>query len=280
MIILPDIDPRIFTLSVFGTELAVHWYAMSYIVGFMLVIAGSKFITMRSDLWYGRNTNITANIMEDFIFFACISALIGGRIGYVLLYSLTYYIHYPLEIFMIWRGGMSFHGGFAGCVIACIILKLRLKIKFLDMTDIAALLTPPSLFLGRIANFINQELWGHPSTLPWSVVFPIDPLQIPRHPSQLYESILEGLLHTVILWGIVIYGKGLKYPGLLSGVFCLWYGISRITIEFFREPDQHIGFAATILEIPISRGQIFSIPLIIVGSILIARALELRKVIN
>jgi phosphatidylglycerol:prolipoprotein diacylglycerol transferase len=198
-----------------------------------------------------------------------VGIILGGRTGYVLFYNLPFFIQHPAEIFELWKGGMSFHGGFLGCVAAVILFCRSNNLPILSLGDITTAVGPIGLFLGRIANFINSELWGRPAdaTVPWRMVFPNDPLQLPRHPSQLYEAGLEGIVLFTILAVMIRFGA-LKRPGLILGSFITFYAFARIFGEFFREPDPQLGF----LWGGLTMGMLLSVPMILAGAILIVVA--------
>jgi phosphatidylglycerol:prolipoprotein diacylglycerol transferase len=222
-------------------------------------------IAANAALW-GGTSPIRPIDVDDVIAWCAVGIVIGGRMGYVLFYGLAYFVANPLEIFALWRGGMSFHGGFLGTVIALLWFARARGIPMLSMLDIAAVVTPIGLLLGRIANFINGELWGRPTDLPWAVVFPHAGPE-PRHPSQLYEAAMEGVLLFAILLFAVRAGA-LKRPGLVGGLFVAGYGLTRIAGEAFREPDAHIGF----LTGGLTMGMLLSIPMVIAGALAIWRA--------
>ena len=185
--------------------------------------------------------------------------IVGGRVGYVLFYNLAHFATHPLEVFSLWTGGMSFHGGIIGCIIVTVVFALRRRIPFLSLGDVTLAVCPIGLFLGRLANFINGELWGRPTDVPWAMVFPSGG-PFPRHPSQLYEATLEGLV-LLILLGLMVRLGALKRPGLITGTFAICYGVVRIFCEFFREPDAQLGF----LWGGLTMGMLLSIPLILAG---------------
>jgi len=259
----PAIDPVLIHIG----PLAVRWYALAYIVG---IIAGwfyARAIVSSKRLW-GGPAPITVAEFDDFIIWITLGIILGGRAGYVLFYNLPHFADQPLEIFKLWTGGMSFHGGVLGCVVATILFALRRGLPMLPLGDVTAAVAPIGLFLGRIANFINGELWGRPADVPWAMIFP-NGGPIPRHPSQLYEAALEGLVLLVVL-GLLMRLGALKRPGLITGAFALGYGIARITCEFFREPDApFLG--------PVSMGMALSIPVWLAAGILFAVALRPRK---
>ena len=250
----PMIDPVLISVG----PLAIRWYALAYVGG---IVAGwwlARRIAEAKGYWGGVSP-MRAEDIDDVIVWAALGIVLGGRLGYVLFYNPAYFASHPSEIFVLWRGGMSFHGGFLGTILALLLFARSRGIPMLSMLDVAAIVTPIGLFLGRIANFINSELWGRVTDVPWAFVFP-NGGPLPRHASQLYEGALEGLVLFTIL--IVMWRRGaLKYPGMIGGMFVDGYGIARIVSEFFREPDAHIGY----LTGGLTMGMLLSIPMLIVG---------------
>jgi len=259
----PEFDP---VLVHFG-PFAVRWYALAYIVGILLGWFYARAIVRNARYW-GGTAPLTVAQFDDFVLWVTVGIIVGGRTGYVLFYNLPYFAQHPAEIFELWHGGMSFHGGFLGCVAAVVLFARRRQISILSLGDVTCAVGPIGLLLGRIANFINGELWGRLSDAPWAMVFPgAGPL--PRHPSQLYEAALEGLVLLVVLWGMIRAGA-LRRPGLITGAFACGYAVARIVCEFFREPDVQLGFlwgGATM-------GQILSVPLFLAGLCFIVYALR------
>lgn len=247
----PNIDPVAFYIG----SLPIRWYALAYIAGFLL---GWKYCLYLAGLDKDRRPD-KADI-DDFLPWAILGVILGGRIGYVLFYQLALYIDHPSEIIKIWHGGMSFHGGVSGVIIAMAIYSWRRGFRFLHLADMLACVTPIGLFLGRIANFINGELFGRPTDAPWGVVFPRGG-DMPRHPSQLYEALLEGLVLLIILFLLSRSPWVRQRAGILGGVFLGGYGLSRFIVEFFREPDAQIGLIGGV----ISMGQILCIPMMLAG---------------
>ena len=251
--ILPNFDPVIFSIG----PLAIRWYSVAYILGivftFLMLKSSNKKLPIMS-----------AKALDDWITWAVLGIVIGGRLGYVLFYNLGFYLENPVQILAIWQGGMSFHGGLLGSIIAMFLFAKKYKIDFLKLTDILAVAAPIGLFFGRIANFINMELYGRVTTSKFGVIFP-NAGDLPRHPSQLYEAFLEGILSFIILFSLANFTKVQNKKGFLSGLFLILYASSRIFIEQFREPDEQIGFIFDY----ITMGQILSIPLIILGLIMI-----------
>jgi phosphatidylglycerol---prolipoprotein diacylglyceryl transferase len=267
MLVLPVIPfPHINPVLVSIGPLAVRWYALAYIVG---IIAGwyyARLIIVAQRLW-GGPAPFTLTQFDDFVIWVTLGIILGGRIGYVLFYNLGHFIAHPIEIFALWNGGMSFHGGFLGCVVAVIAFALHRHISILSLGDVTTAVAPIGIFLVRLANFINGELWGRPTDVPWAMIFP-NGGPIPRHPSQLYEATLEGLV-LLILLGVLVRSGALKRPGLITGAFALGYGIARITCEFFREPDAQLGF----LWGGLTMGMLLCIPLVLGGITLLGIAL-------
>ncbi|MDP4708444.1 MAG: prolipoprotein diacylglyceryl transferase [Rickettsiaceae bacterium] len=251
----PNIDPVIISLG----PLAVSWYSLSYVVGIML----GWFYILKL-ISRDTNNDINKKHIEDFITWIIIGVIIGGRLGYVLFYDPVKYFSNPIEILKTYQGGMSFHGGTIGYITASALFARRNNISFLGLTDLSAAATPIALFLGRLANFINAELYGRVTDVPWAFIFPGSDYQ-PRHPSQLYEAALEGFVLFCILFVVAIKYRGLSKRGLLSGLFLILYTIFRIIIEFFREPDVQIGFFAG----SFTMGQLLSIPMLVAGIFLI-----------
>jgi phosphatidylglycerol---prolipoprotein diacylglyceryl transferase len=249
--------------------IAIRWYALAYIVGIVAGWIYARALVKNERLWAGE-VPITLVQLDDFILWVTIGIIVGGRTGYVLFYNLAFFIQHPAEIFELWKGGMSFHGGFLGCVAAVMLFARRNNISILSLGDITTAVAPIGLLLGRLANFINSELWGRPAdpSLPWAIVFP-NGGPLPRHPSQLYEAGLEGILLFVVL-AVMIRMGALKRPGLILGSFIALYAVARITGELFREPDPQLGF----LWGGLTMGMLLSVPMIIVGIIIIVAAMR------
>jgi phosphatidylglycerol---prolipoprotein diacylglyceryl transferase len=247
--------------------IAIRWYALAYICGIILGWLYGRSLLKNEKLW-GGPAPISLLQLDDFILWVTIGIILGGRTGYVLFYNPAFFIHHPGEIFELWKGGMSFHGGFMGCVVAVILFARANKLPILSLGDITTAVAPVGLLLGRIANFINSELWGRASDLPWAMIFPNGGSE-PRHPSQLYEAGLEGIVLFTIL-AIMIRLGALKRPGLVLGSFVTLYGLARITGEMFREPDPQLGF----LWGGLTMGMLLSVPMVIAGAIIIAQTLR------
>ncbi len=260
----PAFDPVLVHIGPF----AIRWYALAYIVGILLGWAYARALIRNARYW-GGEAPLTVADYDDFILWVTLGIILGGRIGYVLFYNLPFFAAHPLEILQLWNGGMSFHGGFAGCVLAVVLFARARGLSILSLGDLTCAVGPIGLFLGRIANFINGELWGRPAhDVPWAMVFPSGG-DLPRHPSQLYEAGLEGLLLLAVLFVLIRRGA-LQRPGLIIGAFAAVYAIARSFCEFFREPDAQLGFlwgGATM-------GQLLSIPLFLTGLAFIAYALK------
>ncbi len=252
----PIIDP---VLVEFG-PITIRWYALAYIVGILAGWYGARRIVANDSLWGPAGSPITRRRIDDFIVFATIGIVAGGRLGYVLVYDLQRFLDEPLSIFALWEGGMSFHGGLVGTVVATALFARFTRLPVWSLIDVIAIVTPIGLFLGRLANFINGELYGRITDVPWAMVFP-NGGDLPRHPSQLYEAGLEGIGLFLLMWALAYRGKWLRRPAFLSGAFVASYGSARVLAEFFREPDAQIGFLASGL----TMGMLLSIPMIILG---------------
>ena len=255
----PALDPVIFSIGPF----VVRWYALAYIAGLLIGWRYMRALCRKSPV------AAAPEDVDDFLLWATLGVVLGGRLGYVLFYRPGYFVANPIEIFAVWQGGMSFHGGLLGVTVAGIAFVRRRGIAPLPFADRLACAAPIGLFLGRLANFINAELWGRVADVPWAVVFPRGGPG-PRHPSQLYQAALEGLLLFAILYLLQRRDSVRARPGLLAGVFIAGYGIARIVGEIFREPDAHIGFLA----FGTTWGQWLSLPMVAVGAVLLARALR------
>ena len=282
----PNIGPDIFSIELGGFTLALRWYALAYIAG---ILIGWRLIlrTLKMpQLWRNDTPPMSAPQMEDLLTWIILGIILGGRLGFVVFYQPAYFLSHPVEIPMVWQGGMSFHGGFLGVVLAVWLFARRHALLVPSIADCLAFATPVGLMLGRIANFINAELWGRPSDAPWAVIFPGAAAQdcpaiqglCARHPSQLYEAALEGLiLGAVLLW--LVYRRGwLKTPGQTTGLFFAGYGLARFVVEFFRRadaqfisPDNPMGYVIGTGSFGLSMGQLLSLPMILVGLAVIYR---------
>jgi phosphatidylglycerol:prolipoprotein diacylglycerol transferase len=267
MFVLPIIPfPAINPILISIGPLAVRWYALAYIVGILAGWFYARALIASEHRW-GGPAPFSVLDFDDFIVWITLGIIVGGRTGYVLFYNFAHFAAHPIEILQLWSGGMSFHGGVAGCVVAIVLFALHRHIPMLSLADVIAAVAPIGLFLGRIANFINGELWGRPTDVPWAMVFPFGG-PIPRHPSQLYEAGLEGVLLFIVL-AVLVRAGALKRPGLVTGAFALGYGVARIVGELFREPDAQLGF----LWQGLTMGMLLSIPLLLGGIALLAVAI-------
>ena len=255
----PAIDPILISVGPFS----IRWYALAYIGGIMFGWLYARALIKAETLWGGKPP-LTLEDFDDFILWVTLGIILGGRIGYVLFYNPGYYAAHPLEVFELWNGGMSFHGGFLGCVAAVVLFGWKRNIPILTVGDVTCAAAPIGLFFGRLANFINGELWGRPADVPWAMVFP-HAGNLPRHPSQIYEAALEGLLLFVVLF-LLIRSGALKRPGLILGSFALVYSLARSFSEFFREPDAHLMWLQQ--QTGMSMGQWLCVPMILGGAAL------------
>lgn len=282
----PSLSPEIFSVTIFGVDLALRWYALSYIAGILIGWWLVSRALRRADLWPDDTPPLTPAQLEELMTWIILGVILGGRLGYVFFYQPAYFLANPGEILMIWQGGMAFHGGLLGVVIAALLFARRHAIPRLSLTDALCLGTPPGLLLGRIANFINAELWGRPTEVPWGVIFPGTAAQdcpgvegpCARHPSQLYEAGLEGLVLGILLIWLVWARKAARTPGVVAGVFFAGYGAARFLVEFVRQPDAQfvspgnpLGLAWHVGGYGLTMGQILSLPMILLGLWLILR---------
>ena len=285
MIPFPDIAPEIFTINIGSLSLSLRWYALAYLAG---LIIGWQLIAlmMRRPAIWGDHAPMRSDKVDDLLTWVILGVILGGRLGFVLFYEPAYYLANPAEIIKVWQGGMSFHGGFAGVIIATAIYCRLNAIPALRLADAMAVVAPVGLFFGRIANFINAELWGRPTDVPWGVAFPGQAAQscegvtgiCARHPSQLYEAGLEGVLLGLILLVALRMGA-LCRPGLQFGIFLSGYALARIFVEFFRvadaqfiTPDNPLGHVVGGPVIGLTMGQVLSLPMLLIGLALILRA--------
>lgn len=287
MLPFPDIAPEIFTISLFGMEFALRWYALAYIVGILLGWRLAVRAVRTPRLWRNETPVMRAGQIEDMLFWIILGVILGGRLGYVLFYQAGYYLTNPLRILQLWEGGMSFHGGAIGVILAAFFYTRKEGIARLPTADLICLGLAPGLFLGRIANFINAELWGRATDLPWGVAFPGEAAQFcpgvagicARHPSQLYEALLEGLILGALLIWLAWRRGGLKREGLICGTFLAGYGVARFAVEFVRQPDAQfisdgnpLGLAWQVGNYGLTMGQILCLPMILAGLYLILRS--------
>ncbi|MFD0978162.1 prolipoprotein diacylglyceryl transferase [Tropicimonas aquimaris] len=297
----PEPSPELFSITLFGMEFALRWYALAYIAGLLLGWRLIVAMVRRPALWPDNTPPMKPAQVEDLLTWVILGVVLGGRLGFVLFYRPGYYLAHPAEIFAVWQGGMSFHGGLLGVVIAVWLFTGRHAIPRLSAADALALAAPPGLFFGRVANFINGELWGRPSDVPWAMKFPTMcsapefqgcPVpgewfyygtELARHPSQLYEAALEGLVLGLLLLWMAMRRSTLKRPGLIAGTFFAGYGIARFIVEYFREadaqfvtPDNPIGFVIGQGAVGVTIGQLLSLPMVLLGLALVAHARRQR----
>jgi phosphatidylglycerol:prolipoprotein diacylglycerol transferase len=277
----PDIGPNVFTIHLFGGEFSLRWYALAYIVGLLVgwrIVVG---LMRRPSLWPSGVAPMRPEQVDDLLTWVILGVVIGGRLGFVLIYEPSYYLTNPFEILRVWEGGMSFHGGLLGVIVAGAWYCWRNAIPVRQVADAFSLAVPFGLFLGRIANFINAELWGRPTDLPWGVIFPgaaaqdcpgIEPGLCARHPSQLYEAGLEGIVLGLVLF-LLFRSGALQRPGLITGVFVAGYGLARVVVELFRQadaqfitPDNPLGHVIGGPTFGLSMGQALSVPMVLVGA--------------
>ncbi len=276
----PEVGTELFAIEVGGFRVALRWYALAYIAG--LIIGWRLCVAMirRPALWPAQAPPLTTKQVEDLLTWVIVGVILGGRLGYVLFYQPSFFMDNPVEVFKVWTGGMSFHGGFLGIVLAASVFSYRNAVPALSVADLLAVAVPPGLFLGRLANFTNNELWGRPTDVPWAVVFPGEAAQTcegivglcARHPSQLYEAVLEGLLLGAVLLFLVYKKDWLRVPGCITGLFLFAYASGRLFVELFRQPDAQFMTAANPLgyvfqwsSFGMTMGQLLSLPMIIFG---------------
>lgn len=247
----PDISPVAFEIG----PLVIRWYALAYVAGILI----AQYVILKLD---DRRPVplLSPPARDNLIVYGVLGIILGGRLGYILFYNLSYYVTHPAQIFHVWQGGMSFHGGLIGVTLAFYLFAKKYQLRWLSLMDIIAVAAPIGLFLGRCANFVNGELYGRTTDVPWAVIFPASG-PVARHPSQLYEAVLEGLLLFIILWRMATKTHALEKPGTLAGMFIAGYGIARFIVEFFREPDVQLG----LLTGGLSMGQLLCIPMIGLG---------------
>lgn len=283
----PPLSPEIFSVDLFGMSFALRWYALAYIAGILAGWLLAVRLLKRPALWRGDSPPLNPAQLEDLMTWIILGIILGGRLGFVLFYQPGYYLSHPGEILMIWQGGMAFHGGLLGVVLAAWIWSARNGVARLPLADLMALGAWPGLLFGRLANFVNAELWGRPTDLPWAVAFPGAAAQdcgqpagalCGRHPSQLYEAGLEGLLLGAVLLWLALARGWLKTPGRIAALFFAGYGAARFLVEFFRQPDAQFVTAGNPLGLAwhaggwgLTMGQILSLPMIVVGLWLVVR---------
>lgn len=257
MIPYPNIDPVAVSIGGFG----IRWYSLAYLAGIML-----GWWLVQAEHKRKPILGLSQKALDDMLVWAVLGIVIGGRLGYVLFYKPAFYLAHPLQILHVWEGGMSFHGGMLGVILAFWLFCRKHKARFFELMDVIACAAPIGLFFGRIANFINGELFGRVTDAPWAMVFPHGG-DMARHPSQLYEAGLEGLLLFAVLFILLKYTSLRDRPGRLSGIFLIGYGLARIAAEFFREPDLHLGFLFGFT----TMGQLLSLPMLALGIYLLCR---------
>lgn len=283
----PDISSEVFSIELFGAHLALRWYALAYLAGLIGGFLVIRHLMRRAPLWPANVAPMAPERADDLLTAIILGVIVGGRLGFVLFYQPGYYVTHPLDIVKVWEGGMSFHGGFLGVLAAGLWFARRNSVPALQLSDAMALVAPIGLFFGRLANFVNAELWGRPTDLPWGVIFPgadaqdcpgVLPGLCARHPSQLYEAGLEGLALGLLLWLMVRRGA-LKRPGLVTGAFLAGYGAARFAVEFVRQadaqfitPDNPLGHVLQLGGFGLSMGQLLSLPMILAGLWFIVRA--------
>lgn len=276
----PNLSPELFSFTIGGMSFALRWYALAYIAGILIAWWLAVRAVRRPALWPAQTPPMTPKQIEDLLTWIILGVILGGRLGFVLFYQPAYYLQNPMEILRVWEGGMSFHGGMIGVIVGAWLYTARQGVPRLAAADLIAHSVPPGLLLGRLANFVNAELWGRPSDLPWAVIFPGNAAQecgqltglCARHPSQLYEAAMEGLiLGGLLLW--LVYRRGaFRRPGLVLGTFLAGYGVARFIVEFFRQPDAQfvspgnpLGLAWHIGGYGLTMGQFLSLPMIALG---------------
>lgn len=283
----PEIDPAIFTIAIGGFEFSMRWYALAYIAGLLIGWRLMVLLMRRPTLWPGDRAPMTPAQPEALLTWMTLGVVLGGRLGFVFFYNPGHYLAHPEEIFQIWQGGMSFHGGFLGVILATVLYTRNNAIPLLQAGDAVALATPTGLLFGRIANFINGELWGRPTDVSWAMVFPKAGPE-PRHPSQLYEAATEGLLLFLVMWWLALSRRWLKYPGAMVGVFFVGYGAARTFVENFRQGNleyvtednpygQSIRFGLGPEAMGLTMGQILSLPMVAIGIVFFVIAFGRRR---
>lgn len=287
----PEISPEIFSFEVFGITLALRWYALAYVAGILIGAWLIATMARRPALWASRHPALLPKHAESLVTWMVLSIILGGRLGFVLFYQPQHYLANPAEILQVWQGGMSFHGGFLGVIAGLALFSRVHKVAFLSLGDCISAVAPLGILLGRLANFINAELWGRPTDLPWGVIFPGEAAQAcatasaacARHPSQLYEALLEGaLLFAVSMW-LVWRAGALKVPGRITGMFFLGYGLARMFVEMFRQadaqyiaPDNPLGYVLHFGNFGLSMGQVLSLPMILIGLAILVRVRKIE----
>jgi len=261
----PAIDPVALRIG----PLAVKWYGLAYVAGLLLGRFYVKALLRQGRLWPGWKRPFAPERVDDLLLFMTVGVLLGGRLGYVLFYQPRFFAAHPAQIAAVWNGGMSFHGALLGSIAAMALFARRIGADLWSVMDLCAAATPMGLFFGRVANFINAELWGRPSTVPWAMVFPVPVAgDVARHPSQLYEAATEGIVLFCVLWWLTHRKFALRRPGLTAGAFLVGYGLARSFCELFREPD--VGHLFTIG--PFTAGILYSLPMVLAGIVIMRAA--------
>ncbi len=269
VIAFPEIDPVMLEIG----PLAIRWYGLAYVTGILLGWWYARRLVSNARIWGPGGAPFKPIDLDDFLVWAALGIVLGGRIGYILFYDLARYVENPVEIFKIWSGGMSFHGGALGTLVAMALFAKRRGFSTYSLMDIIATVSTFGLFFGRIANFINAELWGRVSDVSWAVIFP-NGGDLPRHPSQLYEAFLEGVVLFVILNVLIFARRKLASPGYVAGAWIFFYAAARIIVEFFRQPDAHIGYLAGDW---LTMGMVLSVPMLLLGLWVMAGATSRAK---
>ena len=283
----PEIDPALFTIELGGVSFALRWYALAYVAGLVLGWRMMVWLMRRDRLWPGARAPMSPAEPEELLTWMVLGVVLGGRLGFVLFYNPGYYLDHPGEALMLWQGGMSFHGGFLGVILGVVLFCRNRGLPLLQVGDAVALAAPPGILFGRLANFVNGELWGRPTEVPWAMAFPGADAQ-PRHPSQLYEAALEGLVLGLAIWGLAMFAGWLRRPGAVTGLFLAGYGLARAVVENFRQgdlqfvtPDNPVGQVIRFGTGPdaygLTMGQVLSLPMIAVGAAFLAVAFRARR---
>lgn len=282
----PDISAELFAFQIGGFEFALRWYALSYIVGILIGWWYIAALMRRPQLW-GKAAPMEPVAVEGLVTAMVVGIIAGGRLGYVFVYDFERFLAHPVEILQVWNGGMSFHGGFAGVIVATILYCRNRGFPILSVGDAIAAAATPGLFLGRLANFVNAELWGRPTAVSWGVLFPGNGAHCPaswllpcaRHPSQLYEAGLEGIVLGLLLAALIFFGGALRRPGMIFGLFLIGYGLARSFVELFRQPDPQfvmpgnpVGYIVQFGEAGLTMGQMLSLPMVLIGLALLVHA--------
>lgn len=283
----PNLSPELFSITVFGMDFALRWYALAYIAGIVIAWRMAVAALRRPQLWPKGKAPLTPEQVDDLLTWIILGVILGGRLGSVLFYNPAYYLENPGDVLKIWEGGMSFHGGLLGVVLASWVYAVRHAIPRASLADLVSYTVPPGLLLGRLANFVNAELWGRPTDVPWAVIFPGAQAQYcpevvglcARHPSQLYEAALEGLVLGLLLIWLVWRRGAFQKPGLVLGTFLAGYGAARFLVEFVRQPDAQfvtvdnpLGLAWHVNGIGLTMGQVLTLPMLALGLWFIWRA--------